>query len=118
MTTVASIDEMYCRLTGRERQPEVAAELARKVKRAIRAQVGEALRCSVGLGPNRLLAKVAADMHKPDGLTVIRPDGTDTFVSEGRPVATISNVMVEFRPGPPPKKAPAKPTAKPPAKKP
>ena len=39
-------------------------------------------------------------------LTVMRPDGTDTFVSEGRPLATISNVMVEYRPGPPPKKAP------------
>jgi hypothetical protein len=51
-------------------------------------------------------------------LTVVRPDGTDTFVSEGRPVATISNVMVEFRPGPPPKKAPAKTAAKPPPKKP
>jgi len=47
-------------------------------------------------------------------LTVIRPDGTDTFVSEGRPVATISNVMLEFRPAPPAKKAPAKKT---PAKK-
>jgi hypothetical protein len=41
-------------------------------------------------------------------LTVLRPEGTDTFVSEGRPVATISNVMVEFRPVPPPRKAPAK----------
>jgi hypothetical protein len=41
-------------------------------------------------------------------LTVMRPDGTDTFVSEGRPLATISNVMVEYRPGPPPKKAPAR----------
>ena len=41
-------------------------------------------------------------------LTVVRPDGTDTFVSEGRPLATISNVMVEYRPGPPPKKAPAR----------
>ena len=41
-------------------------------------------------------------------LTVRRPDGIDTFVSEGRPVATISNVMVELRPGPPPKKPPAK----------
>lgn len=51
-------------------------------------------------------------------LSVLRPDGADTFVSEGRPVATISNVMVEFRPGPPPKKAPAKPAAKAPAKKP
>lgn len=45
-------------------------------------------------------------------LTVLRPDGTDTFVSEGRPVATISNVMVEYRPGPPPRKAPAKPAPK------
>ena len=41
-------------------------------------------------------------------LTVIRPDGTDTFVSEGRPIATISNVMVEYRPGPAPRKAPAR----------
>lgn len=41
-------------------------------------------------------------------LTVIRPDGTDTFVSEGRPIATISNVMVEYRPGPPPRKVPAR----------
>ena len=39
-------------------------------------------------------------------LTVMRPDGTDTFVSEGRPLASISNVMVEYRPGPPPKKSP------------
>jgi hypothetical protein len=41
-------------------------------------------------------------------LTVMRPDGTDTFVSEGRPLATISNVMIEYRPGPPPRKAPAR----------
>lgn len=41
-------------------------------------------------------------------LTVLRPEGHDTFAAEGRPIATISNVMVEFRPGPPPRKAPAK----------
>lgn len=45
-------------------------------------------------------------------LTVLRPDGTDTFVSEGRPIATISNVMVEYRPGPPPRKSTAKPATK------
>ena len=44
-------------------------------------------------------------------LTVVRPDGTDVFSSEGRPIATISNVMIEFRPGP----APRSPT---PARKP
>ena len=52
-------------------------------------------------------------------LSVMRPDGNDTFSSPGRPIATISNVMLEFRPGPPPK-APAKkaPATKAPAKKP
>lgn len=41
-------------------------------------------------------------------LTVMRPDGNDVFSSAGRPIATISNVMVEYRPGPAPKKAPVK----------
>jgi len=43
-------------------------------------------------------------------LTVVRPDGVDNFSSPGRPIATISNVMLEFRPGPPPKKTPPKKT--------
>jgi hypothetical protein len=40
-------------------------------------------------------------------LAVVRPDGEDLFTSAGRPVATISNVMVEYRPAPAPKKGPA-----------
>ncbi len=68
--SVLSIDEMACRLLGRERQVENARRLARAVKAALR-QVGETLRCSVGLAPNRFLAKVASDMQKPDGLTVL-----------------------------------------------
>src|SRR6187402_1592255 len=47
-------------------------------------------------------------------LSVMRPDGNDNYTSPGRPIATISNVMLEYHPGPPPKKAPAKPA---PAKK-
>lgn len=47
-------------------------------------------------------------------LSVMRLDGNDNFTSAGRPIATISNVMLEYRPGPPPRKAPAK---KAPAKK-
>jgi hypothetical protein len=43
-------------------------------------------------------------------LTVVRPGGVDNFSSPGRPIATISNVMLEFRPGPPPKKTPPKKT--------
>jgi hypothetical protein len=41
-------------------------------------------------------------------LMVMRPDGNDNFSSAGRPIASVSNVMLEYRPGPPPKKAPVK----------
>lgn len=71
---VWSIDEMECRLLGVEREPARAIELAKRVKAAIREQVGEVMKCSVGLAPNRILAKVATDMQKPDGLVIIRQD--------------------------------------------
>jgi DNA polymerase-4 len=74
VAAVLSIDEMVCKLMGSERQPEGATALGRRVKDAIRRRAGEHLKCSVGVGPNRLLAKVAADMQKPDGLTVIRTE--------------------------------------------
>jgi DNA polymerase-4 len=48
--------------------------LARQVKEAVRAQVGSTLRCSVGLAPNRYLAKIASDMEKPDGLVALTKD--------------------------------------------
>ncbi|GAO76692.1 DNA polymerase [Meiothermus ruber] len=70
---VLSIDELVCKLMGREREPENALQLGRQVKEAIYRRVGGQLRCSVGLGPNRFLAKVAAEMHKPDGLTLLQP---------------------------------------------
>ena len=68
---VLSIDEMDCDLPSKSRTPEAARELAFKVKRAIRDQVGEQLRTSVGVGPNTFIAKTASDMMKPDGLVVI-----------------------------------------------
>lgn len=67
---VMSCDEFACRLMGRERDPARAFELACAIKAAIRS-VGETLRCSIGLGPNRLLAKMATEARKPDGLTVL-----------------------------------------------
>lgn len=70
---VLSIDELVCKLMGREKEPENALQLGRQVKEAIYRRVGGQLRCSVGLGPNRFLAKVAAEMHKPDGLTLLQP---------------------------------------------
>jgi len=74
VTAVCSIDEMACRLMGRERPLLAAMELARNVKTTIRERVGECLRSSVGLATNRYLAKVASDMEKPDGLVALTLD--------------------------------------------
>jgi nucleotidyltransferase/DNA polymerase involved in DNA repair len=63
---------MVCRLMGDYMEPERAVEVGARIKRAIRERAGDWMRCSVGIATNRLLAKVAADMHKPDGLTLIR----------------------------------------------
>jgi len=70
---VCSIDEMYGRLMGAEREPQRAAAIARQVKAAMALAVGPFMRCSIGLAPNAWLAKVASDMQKPDGLTIILP---------------------------------------------
>jgi DNA polymerase-4 len=74
VTAVLSIDEMACRLMGRERPLLAAMELARKVKARILEQVGPMLRSSVGLATNRYLAKVASDMEKPNGLVALPVD--------------------------------------------
>ena len=68
---VLSIDEMECELTGRWQNRERAIALAERIKAALLSQVGECMRTSVGIAPNTLLAKLASNMQKPDGLTVI-----------------------------------------------
>jgi len=68
--SVMSIDEMSCGLIGDERRPENAEAIARNIKREIFESVGDWMRCSIGVGPNVMLAKVAGDCQKPDGLTV------------------------------------------------
>lgn len=65
---VWSIDEVACLLLGAERQRANAQSLALQIKQAIADKVGTHLRCSIGLAPTRLLAKIASDMGKPNGL--------------------------------------------------
>jgi DNA polymerase-4 len=74
VTAVLSIDEMACRLMGRERPLLSAMALGRRVKARILERVGPMIRSSVGLATNRYLAKVASDMEKPDGLVALPLD--------------------------------------------
>ena len=62
---VVGLDEAYLDLTPFER-PKAAA---RRIKAAVRERTG--LTCSIGIGPNKLVAKVASDADKPDGFTVL-----------------------------------------------
>ena len=74
VTTIMSIDEMACRLMGRERPLLAAMALGRQVKARIHERVGPMMRSSVGLATNRYLAKIASDMEKPDGLVALPLD--------------------------------------------
>src|SRR5215510_4312935 len=66
-----SVDEAYLELSSLG-SFEAAVERARWLKAEIVKQEG--LSASVGIGPNKLIAKIASDFQKPDGLTVVRPD--------------------------------------------
>lgn len=68
---VLSIDEMACELIGREMIESNAIEIATKIKRHILQTVGECLTTSIGLGPNIMIAKMASDLVKPDGLVSV-----------------------------------------------
>lgn len=70
-----SIDEAFIDLTGAEHLFGGGVEAARKLKERVRKEVG--VTGSVGVAPNKYLAKLASDMDKPDGLTVIGPEDVD-----------------------------------------
>ena len=71
---VLSIDECACQLSGNWNQEEIAVSIANKIKQGICENVGSYITCSIGIAPNRFLAKVATNIHKPNGLVVIRPE--------------------------------------------
>ncbi len=75
-----SIDEAYLDVTSKVQGSfEAARDLAETMKREVKNEVGIAF--SVGVGPNKLVAKIAADSQKPDGLTVVKPEEVERFLS-------------------------------------
>jgi DNA polymerase IV (archaeal DinB-like DNA polymerase) len=82
------VDEAYLDLSFCHSFPRAAA-LSRTIKAAIKAQEG--LTASVGIGPNKLVAKIASDFQKPDGLTVVTAEEAEDFLAP-LPIRTIPGV--------------------------
>ena len=74
VTAVCSIDEMACSLMKNERSIERVTAIAQSIKAGIAKNIGQYVRCSIGIAPSKYLAKIATDMQKPDGLTILKPD--------------------------------------------
>jgi len=69
-----SIDELSSRLPPNKRNINSATKIAQKLKQGIWDNVGQSINCSVGFAPNSLLAKIACEMHKPNGLTILQQE--------------------------------------------
>ncbi len=74
-----SVDEAFCEVTGKVSGFDEAKALALRLKEEIKQKVG--LTCSIGVAPNKLVAKIASDFQKPDGLTVVKPDVVIKFLA-------------------------------------
>jgi DNA polymerase-4 len=69
------IDEAFLDISTIDRTSE---DISQRIKKEIRDETG--LTCSIGIAPNKLLAKIASDMDKPDGLTVIMPEDVERIL--------------------------------------
>ena len=78
LVQAVSIDEAYLDVTGHLGEAGSATAVAREIRRRVREERG--LTVSVGVGPNRLVAKIASDFKKPDGLTVVPPHKIQAFL--------------------------------------
>ncbi len=74
------VDEAFLDVSSRVRDYAEAEQLASEIKKEILEKEG--LTCTIGVGPNKLIAKIATEMKKPDGLTVVRDEEVEHFLSD------------------------------------
>lgn len=72
-----SVDEAVLNFASYQLVHKDLEQVARDIKKKIKEDVGDFLTCSIGIAPNGFLAKLASNIQKPDGLTVITPDSID-----------------------------------------
>jgi DNA polymerase IV (DinB-like DNA polymerase) len=73
------IDEAFLDVSAKVKNYAEAEALAKQLKREVKEK--EHLTCSIGIGPNKLIAKIASDYQKPDGLTVVKEDEAEAFLA-------------------------------------
>ncbi len=74
-----SIDESFVDISDKVSTYEQGVKYAEAIKRDIRSLSG--LPCSIGIGPNKLIAKMACDAAKPDGIRLVRQEEAKSFLS-------------------------------------
>ncbi len=76
-----SIDEAFLDMTDNVKDAEdpwaAAEQIGLDIKKEMKKYVGDWIRCSIGISNNKFLAKIASDLKKPDGLTIVRPENKD-----------------------------------------
>ena len=86
---VYSVDEAFLEFSGMSllsKSPELAA---RSIKKSIKDEIG--ITCSAGIAPNKLMAKLASGMEKPDGLTIIREEAIEETMRD-LPVSALCGI--------------------------
>jgi len=73
------IDEAFLDVTSKVKDYTEAEALVKQIKKEIYEK--EKLTCSIGIGPNKLIAKIASDFQKPDGLTIVKEENAETFLA-------------------------------------
>jgi len=73
-----SLDECYLDVTENKKEISTATEIAVELKKRVKKELN--LTASVGVAPNKLLAKIASEVNKPDGLFIIKPHQIDDFM--------------------------------------
>jgi DNA polymerase IV (DinB-like DNA polymerase) len=73
------IDEAFLDVTEKVKDWQEAETLARQIKTEIKEK--EHLTASIGVGPNKLVAKIASDFQKPDGLTIVKEEDAEKFLN-------------------------------------
>ena len=85
----ASIDEAFLDVSGRVSNAQGAEALALRIKNAVKD--AHQLTCSIGIAPNKSAAKIASDMKKPDGMTLVPFDDVEGFLTP-LPVSAVTGI--------------------------